>query len=192
MKTNDLAIISSVAFATAALTVAFFLPGSLNAGNDTAPAQIIQPRLVSHGVEFTLTAVEHQTFKAGDEPAFELKAVNTAAENVDATVLVCMTSMAPSSRLSRMVAMPQMLWQKTCPVTLKPNETKVIALDSTTKLPQNSTINVILQMASPQEASANEQPRPQMIARTTSSPSTVVALSYSTLQPAQTAKPAVN
>ena len=192
MKTNDLAIISSVAFATAALTVAFFLPSSLNAGNDAAPAQIVQPRLVFHGVEFTLSAVEDKTFKAGDEPAFELKAVNTTAENADATVFVSMTSMAPRSERSRMVAMPQTLWQKTCPVTLKPSETKIIALDTTTKLPQNSTINVILQTANPQQAVVNELSKPQFVVTTTRNPSAVVAISYSTLQPAQTAKPAVN
>ena len=192
MKTNDLAIISSVAFATAALTVAFFLPSSLNAGNDTAPAQIVQPKLVSHGVEFTLAAVEHQTFKAGDEPAFELKAANTTAENADASVLVSMTTMAPPSRMSRMVVVAAPLWQKTCPVTLKPNETKVIALDTTTKLPQNSTINIILETASPQEAGVNGQSKPQFVVTTTSSPSAVVALSYSTLQPVQTAKAVAN
>jgi len=192
MKTKDLAIIGSVAFATATLTVAFFLPNSLNAGNDAAPAQIVQPRLVSNGIEFTLAAVEHQTFKAGDEPAFELKAINTTAENADATVLVSMTSMAPPSAFSRLVGIPAPLWEKTCPVTLKPNETKVIALDTTTKLPQNSTINLILRTASPQETGPNAQPKPQMVVTTTSNPSAVVALSYSTLQPAQPAKSAVN
>lgn len=193
MKTKDLAIIGSVAFATATLTVAFFLPNSLNAGNDAAPAQIVQPRLVSNGMEFTLAAAEHQTFKAGDEPSFELKAVNTTAENADATVLVSMTSMAPPSRMSRMVVGAAPIWKKSCPVTLKPNETKVIALDTMTKLPQNSTINIVLQITSPQEAGANAQPMPYVVMTPAGyPPSAIVALSYSTLELAPVAKPAVN
>ena len=189
MKTKDLAIISSVAFATATLTVAFFLPNSLNAGNDAAPAQIIRPKLVSHGVEFTLAAVEHQTFKADDEPAFELKAVNTTAEDADVAVQVSMTSMSPSSARSRMVMIPAPFWQKTCPVTLKPRETKIIALDTKAKLPQNSTINVLLQTANPQDADANGR---QVRITPGNMPSTVMALTYSTLQLSQTAKAAAN
>lgn len=192
MKTNDLAIISSVALTTAALTVAFLLPGSLNAGNDNAPAQIVQPKVVSNGVEFTLTAVDGKTFKAGDEPAFELKAVNTTAENAEATVNVSMTSMAPQSRISRMVMIPQPFWQKSCPVTLKPNETKTIALDTKTKLPENSTINVMLGTALPQASVGNQQTKPVTVVNAVTLPFMVVALTYSTLQTAQSAKPAVN
>ena len=193
MKTNDLAIIGSVAMSTAALTVALFLPDSLNAGNDTAPAQIVQPKFASNGVEFTLVPVENKTFKAGDEPEFLLKAVNTTAHNADATIQVAMSSTAPRSAMSRMVAMPQQLWQETSPVVLKPNETKVIALKSTAKLPENKTVTVVLKTPPPQQPTgANFQQPAQKIAPQTRVPSGVVALSYSTAKPAQAARPAAN
>jgi hypothetical protein len=193
MNTKDLTIISSVALATATLTVAAFLPNSLNANDDNVPKQITQPKLVSHGVEFTLAAAEHQALKAGDEPAFELKAVNTTAEDIDASVLVSMTSTAPQSKFSRMVVLPAPLWQKTCPMTLKPKETKVIPLVTATKLPQNSTISVTLRAASPQKTGATVQPMPYAVQAPAGIPaSAIVALSYSTLEPAQTAKPALN
>ena len=131
-------------------------------------------------------AVEPQTFKAGDEPAFDLKAVNTSGKDVDAVVLVSMTAMAPSSMRSRMLALPQMLWQKSCPLTLKPNETKIISLATATKLPPNSTINVRLQPVDPPAASANK-PSDGPVPVKINAPSAIVALSFSTLPPAHAA-----
>jgi hypothetical protein len=191
MKTKDLAMIGSAALVTATLTVAAFLPNSLNAGDDTAPEEIARPKLVSNGVEFTLATVESQTFKAGDEPAFDLKAVNTTGKDVDAAVLVSMTAMAPSSKFSRMPAFPQMLWQKSCPLTLKPNETKIIPLTTCTKLPPNSMINVKLQPLDPQNASANEKANGPMIVKINDT-SAIVAVSFSTLPPAPAATLAPN
>ncbi|HUB87768.1 MAG TPA: hypothetical protein VMB22_07735 [Verrucomicrobiae bacterium] len=183
MKKNDIAIIGSVAIATATLTVAALLPGSLNAGNDNAPEKISQPKLVAHGVEFTLASVKGQTFKAGDEPAFNLKAVNTTGKDVDTTVEVTMTSMSPASAGSRMVSFPQTLWKQSCPVTLKPNETKVIALTTDTKLPAGTTINIRLQPVDPQVVGADEQANVRQPAMF--SPSMIVAMSFSTIPPAQ-------
>ena len=186
MKRNDPAIISSVALVTATLTVGVFLPHSLDAGGNSAPETITQPRLVSHGVEFTLAAVGPQTYQAGDEPAFELKAVNTTGKDVDAAVLVSMSSMAPSSPFSRMPAFPQMFWQKPCSLTLKPNETKIISLATATKLPPDRTINVKLQPINPQDANANEKPDAPMLVRV-NDPAAIVAMSFSTLPRTQVA-----
>ena len=182
MKTNDLTIIGSAVLVTATLTVAAFLPNSLNAGDDTAPDKIAQPRLVSHGAEFTLAAVEPQTFKAGSEPAFDLKAVNPTGQEVDAAVLVSMTAMAPSSKFSRMLTSPQRLWQKSCPLTLKPNETKIISLMTGTELPPNSMISVKLQPVDPQNASANEKANGPVPVKMNDT-SAIVAVSFSTLPP---------
>jgi hypothetical protein len=186
MKTTDLAIISSAALVTATLTVGVFMPHSLDAGDNSAPEIITQPKLVSNGVEFTLTAVEHHVFQAGDEPAFVLKAVNTTGKDADGTVLVSMSSMGPSSPLSRMPAFPQMFWQKPCSLTLKPDETKIILLATATKLPAGRTITVKLQPDNPQAANANEKPAAPMLVRI-NDPSAIVAMSFSTLPPAQVA-----
>ena len=191
MNTQDFSIISSVALATATLTVAVFLPNSLDAGNDSAPQQITQPKLVSHGVEFTLAAPNNRTFKTGDEPAFDLNAVNTSGEDAAVDVQISMTSMAPSSRFSRMPAFPQTLWQKSCSVTLKPHETKVISIATATKLPANRTIDVMLQPVNPQDANAVEKPATQTFTKA-GGPSAIVAMSFSTISPAQGTNPTLN
>jgi hypothetical protein len=184
MNTKDLAIISSVALATATLTVAAFLPNSLDAGDDNAPKQILQPKLVSHGIEFTLEAAEHQAFKTGDEPAFNLKAVNTTNKEAQTSVLVTMTSMSPSSKFSRMLALPETLWQKSCPVILKPDETMVIPLTTATKLPPDRMIDVRLQLENPRAASTNETVVARKFAFVTD-PSAIVVMNFSTVTPAK-------
>ena len=182
MKTQDIALIGSVALATATLTVAVFLPNSLDAGNDLEPQTINHPKLVSGGVELSLTASEHRTFNAGDEPAFELQAVNNTDKNANVTVLVAMTATAPSSPLSRMVAFPQMLWQQSCPLTLKPHEKKTVSLATVTKLPANRTINVMLRTDDASAASGAKLPGgPQL--EQARMPGTIVALNYSTVSP---------
>jgi hypothetical protein len=191
MKIKDLAIIGSAALVTATLTVAVFLPNLLNADNDSAPDKIAQPKLVSQGVEFTVTSVNGQTFKAGEESSFNLKAVNTTGKDVDTTVDITMTSMAPASKLSRMPAFPQTLWQKTCSLTLKPNETKIVSLATDKILPPNSTINIKLEPVDSQDASVNEKPNSPMIFKI-NGPSAIVAVSFSTLLPAQTPNPTPN
>jgi hypothetical protein len=151
MKTNDLATIGAAALVTATLTVAIFLPASIEAGGDGdgLAAKIAQPKLVSHGVEITLTTVTNQTLKPGDKPVFELTLVNTTNGPADVAVRVAMTSMSPGGMVSRMGPMSQNLWEDQYTTTLKPNETKVVSLETNTRIPTNSTINVVLQSVDP-------------------------------------------
>ena len=146
MKTNNFTAIGSAALVTATLTVALFLPGFLNAGDDSgsATAKIAQPKLVSNGVQFTLSAHGSQVYKAGDTPKFELMAANTTSQATDLSVRIYMTATSPQNRASRMVVMPAKIWEKTCHLTLNPNETKTVAIKTDTKLPANSTIEVLL------------------------------------------------
>jgi hypothetical protein len=179
MKMKDLLTIITVALGTATLTVATFLADSLEAGSEANPpaATIAKPRLVAHGMEMTLAPADGRFFKTGDQPGFELRAVNTLNESSDATVHVTMTASAPVSPLSRVVLMPVVLWQEEWSLKLEPNETRVFTFTARTNLPANSVISVSLS-----EANSREQ--------TMATGRGIVALSFSTVTPKEAANPA--
>src|SRR5512136_1541233 len=97
MKAKDILTITTVALGTATLTVAAFWAGSIEAGNDAdaPPAKIAKSRLVSHGVELTLAPAGGRVFKAGDQPEFELTALNTTKEAANVSVGVTVKATAP-------------------------------------------------------------------------------------------------
>ncbi len=156
MKNNDLVTIATVALGTATLTVLLFGSASLEAGNDGPPptAKIAKPKLVSHGIEFTLATPKGQTFKTGDEPVFELTAINSTSESAETLIRLMMSATAPANPVSRLLPMPAMLWQDEQQITLKPNETKVISVSTHTKLPANKLIAVALQETDSQPQTA--------------------------------------
>ena len=146
MKTKDILTITTVALGTAMLTVAAFWAGPSEAGGDAdAPsAKIARSRFVSHGVEMTLASASGRVSKAGDQPEFELTALNTTNQLASVSVCVTMTSSSPADALSRVIRLPTVLWEQEQVVTLQPNETKVLALCASTNLPPNSVISVFL------------------------------------------------
>jgi len=170
MKTKDALTIATAALGTATLTVAGFWAGSLDAGSeaDTPPAKIGKARLVTHGVELALGAAGDRTFKVGDEPEFELTAVNTTDRPAQVDVGVSMTATAPADAMSRTILMPWTLWQRQEWVTLGPRETKVLTLCASTNLPPNKVITVSLR-------EAGEGAAPVLMG--------VTALSFSTVAP---------
>lgn len=151
MKTKDLMTMATVALGTATLTVMTFWSGPLEAGleGDALAAKIAKPKLVSHGVELTLAAAEGRIFKAGDEPAFALTAVNTTGEPAAVTVRLAMTASSLADAMSRVPRMPTALWQQPQSLTLKPHETKTVVIPVQTKLPVSSMIAVSLQESNP-------------------------------------------
>ena len=126
MNTKDLLTITTVALGTAALTVTAFLGNTLDAEGDShaLTATLAKSELVANDIKLTFTAAEGRTFKAGDEPAFVLTAINTRDVSSTATIDVAMTATAPSSPFSRMIPVPSMLWQNQCTLTLAPHETR--------------------------------------------------------------------
>src|SRR5512140_1969037 len=90
MKRKDLLTIATVAVGTATLTVAAFWARPIEAGAevDAPPAKINQSRLVARGIEMTLTSASGQLYQAGDQPKFELTALNTSAQPAEASVFV--------------------------------------------------------------------------------------------------------
>ena len=100
MKTKDILTIATAALGTATLTVAAFWAGPIDAGNDAdaPPAKIAKSRLVSRGVEMALAPAGGRTFKAGDQPEFELTALNTTNQPASVSVCVTMTSSVTGRR----------------------------------------------------------------------------------------------
>ena len=146
MQTKDVWTIAATALGTATLTVVAFWAGPIDAGNDAdaPPAKIAKAKLVSHGVELTLAPAGGRVFKAGEQPGFELTALNTTTQPASAGACVTMTASAPMDALSRTVRRPSVLWQREEFVSLQPGETKVVTLCASTNLPPNSVVNVSL------------------------------------------------
>ena len=188
MKKNDLINIGAVAMATATLTVAAFLPATLEAdGGNPLPPKIEQPKLVVNGAQITLAAAKNAVFKAVDEPAFELTAVNTSNQPVKVEVQVAMSAVAAGGLGSRMPMMSKELWKDRCTLALKPHETKTVSLLTGTKAPTNSLVNVSMWPAHPTETTTNSAiPTVQIAGLPGVYPSAILALSFSTrVQPAQ-------
>ncbi len=176
MKRNDLTLIGAAALATAVLTVASFLPSSIEAGGEgegLAP-KVAQPKLVTDGVEVSVAAADNQSLKADAEPSFVLKLVNPTDHPADLRVQVAMTSTSPGAAMSRIGPMPSQFWDQRYTTTLKPNETKTVTLAPQKKLPSNSMVSVYLQPVNPKVASAANGTAPamgqQMVAQTLNSP----------------------
>jgi hypothetical protein len=194
MKTKDLLTIGSVALGTATLTVLTLWSDSLEAGNERPElaATISKPKLVSNGVEMTLAAAEGRIFKAGDEPVFQLEAINTTGAPATVDIWVAMTASSPTDALSRVVRLPSVLWQEQPSLVLQPHETKVISLPARTKLPANTLISVSLQQSDQLRktaAAAHPDVQPQL-QRVVSVQSGIIALSFSTANPAAQPVPA--
>jgi|ERR1039458_1608116 hypothetical protein len=145
MKTKDLLTIATAALGTATLTVAFHA-SSLISGNDANPlaATIAKPKLVANGIEMTLASANGRDYKAGDQPAFELQAVNKLNQPSDVSVCATLSASAPVSRMSRAMPIPTILWHEELALALGPNETKVLTLAARTNLPANSVMTVSL------------------------------------------------
>ena len=182
MKTKDILKITTVAFSTAAMTVATFWPGPMEAGSDTEgpAAKIAQPKLVIHGVESSVALAGRRAVKAGEQPEFELTAVNTTGQAASARLAVLLTSSMPPERMSRVLSLPMVLWQQELVLSLKAKETKVISFTAKTNLPVNSLVSVRLGEAQPGAAVAGS-PAIQTRSVGMASLPQIVALSFSTV-----------
>jgi hypothetical protein len=162
-----------------------FFSGALNAGDDAdkPAAQIAKPKLLSHGVEMTLATPEERSFSAGEEPAFELTAVNTTGEAATASVHIAMTASSPEDRMSRVMRLPSALWQQNQLVELQAHETKVLRIPVAAKLPANSMIAVSLQDSNPAPADSVSPASKPLQLRAGVAHTGIVALNFSTVAP---------
>jgi hypothetical protein len=162
MKTKDLIGIAGAAVGTAALTIVTFWSGSIEAGNEggPAPAPIAQPTLVAHGVEVTLVSAAGALYKAGDEPSFELTAVNPGCDPATLRVGVVMSATLPESEVSRIPMAPRSLWRDIYALTLQPHEKTRIPISTFTKLPDKSFVTVSIGEAPPDTWTPPSDPGP--------------------------------
>ena len=188
MKMKDLLTIVTVALGTASLTVITFSSGTLNAGDEEnkLAATIAKPKLVCHGIEMTLATPAGRTFAAGEEPTWELTAVNTTGETATASVQIAMTGSSPADMMSRVPRIPSALWQQNETIVMQPYETKAIIIPVSAKLPAKSMIGVTLREVDPAaEKAVAASPEARRVVRLGGVPQGgIVALSFSTTVPA--------
>jgi hypothetical protein len=170
MKTKDLLTIATVALGTATITVAAFWARPTDAGNDAdaPPPKIAKALLVSRGVQLGIAPTAGRAFKAGDQPEFELTAVNTTEQLASVSLSVALSAAAPPNAMARVILMPSVLCQRQECITLNPRETKVLAMCANTNLPANRVITVTLRALEPKGATTPPQ---------------ITALSFSTAAP---------
>ncbi len=146
MNRNDILTATTVAVGTAALAITVFWPDALDAGDrEPLPAGISEPKLFIQGVELRLSPEGGRNFSGGEQPVFELAAVNTNSASATICVHVAMNATSPADALSRVVRTPSPLWQDDQTIVLRPGEQKTLILSTKTKLPANSLISVALQ-----------------------------------------------
>jgi hypothetical protein len=133
------------AVVTAALTLTLAAPQGDNvalAGPAVKPV-IARPQLTSHGCTFMLKT-DKASYEAEESPVIEVTASNPTDKPVNATVWVNITSTAPTSRLSRMLAVPRSLWSQDFAFSLKAGETKSMSATCQAKLPAGQDVRIIL------------------------------------------------
>jgi hypothetical protein len=176
MKMKDCLAIITVSLGTATLTVATFLANPLEAESERESRPIIKnPKLIARGIEMTLSPADGSKLKAGDEPVFELRAINTHDKPSDAHVYVTLRSTTVANPMSRMIPSPKVLWQEKQDLTLGPKETRSFRLTTRISLPADSRISVALSESSPDERRTGIEPG-------------IVALQFSTAIANQAAK----
>jgi hypothetical protein len=151
MRTKDLVAMTATALGTAVLTVVMCWSGSIEAGGEGADLtpKIAIPKLMSRGVEITMTAADGHAFAAGEEPSFALQASNTTDKPVTMKLSFAMTGIGPAAAMSRLVSMPAILWQQQQEWVFEPKETKTVTIATHTILPAGKSISVSVQDQTP-------------------------------------------
>jgi hypothetical protein len=185
MKKKDLMSVALVAVGTATLTVAGFWANPIEAGGgaDGPATAIAGPKLVADGVEFTLTPAQGRVFQTGDQPAFELHAVNTVAQTATVKVYLGLDAAAPASMFSRAMPIATEIWREEQLLTFKANESRTVLFQANTNLPANRQFFVSLAAPSAQEeaATTNHSGPGQFVV--SMAVRSIMALTFSTIPP---------
>ena len=112
MTAKNVVLVLAWATATFVMTLAVFMPGSLDAVSSAVKPEITHPKLTVKGVEFALSLAGGETaVKAGDQPTVEIDVVNPTENVVDLKVDLRMTAVSPMSEDSRSMPMPTEVWK---------------------------------------------------------------------------------
>ena len=177
MKKKDLMSVAVAAVGTATLTVAGFLANPIEAGGgaDGPAAAIATPKLKAGGLELTLTPAQGRVFQTGDQPAFELHAVNTLPQATTVKVCVSMLSSAPASMISRAMPIATEVWREEQSLTFKADETRTILFQARTNLPANRQFFVYITVPVAPEQAASDKVAPRAPVQG------IMALTFSTI-----------
>ena len=143
MKLRNVLTVLGTAAVTAALTLMLFAPrgDSAQAGPIVQPV-IAQPQLTSQGCTFTLKT-DKVNYEAGQSPKIEVKAINPTNHPINATVSVIVTATSPTSRMSRMLPIPTIVWSHEFAFNLAPDETKSLNAGCA-PLPAGGSVSITL------------------------------------------------
>ena len=145
MKRNDITAILVVAAATMAFSLVTMGPdrvGAVDEAADVTPV-VVQPKLEADGCVFTVKT-EKASYAAGEKPVLLVTATNPTDQPVDARVWLMVQSQSPSSPMSRVISIPEMLWSEECPIPLAAGETKTIRIETEAALPAGKTVSIAI------------------------------------------------
>jgi hypothetical protein len=148
MQIRNVLAILGVAAATMAFTLVLSVPDYVGAVEEPEGIKptIAQPKLAVAGCEFTLTT-DKPAYQPDEMPTMKLTALNPTDEPIEATVWVQLRSLniEPSRMLaSRVMPVPDTLWEGDWTVKLSPGETKSVELPTNTKLPAGGRVSITL------------------------------------------------
>jgi hypothetical protein len=134
-----------VAAVTMAVTLLVLTPrgGNQALAAPTIKPVIAHPQFHSQGCTFVLKT-DKSAYEAGEAPILEVTASNPTDKVMTPKVWVTIFASAPTSPMSRMVALPRALWARECAVSLQPGESKKITLTSEARLPAKQDIAIAL------------------------------------------------
>lgn len=145
MNAKGLFEVVMVAAGVAALLIAGLYPAGLDAVESPAsPVENNRPTLVTAGVEMTLTMADGAKPVAGQTPVLALEAVNTSEQPVETSVMLLMTQTAPSSKESRMVPRPTVIWSDTRALRLEPKAKTSLRIETGVTLPAGKETVVLM------------------------------------------------
>ncbi len=145
MTAKNVVLVLAWATATFVMTLAVFMPGSLDAVSSAVKPEITHPKLTVKGVELTLSLAGGETaVKAGDQPTVEIDVVNPTENVVDLKVDLRMTAVSPMSEDSRSMPMPTEVWKDQRPLELEPFQAIVVNIPTGTKIPAGKYVAITM------------------------------------------------
>jgi hypothetical protein len=144
MKWQRVAVVCGTALTTMAFTVMLAAPQCVDAvGAASVKPVIAQPKFESQKCTFDLKT-DKEEYEPGERLALEIGAVNTSQKTANAVVWINVFESAPSSELSRMIAIPKLLWSHECNIRLRPGESKTVGVIVDVDLPEGKQISITL------------------------------------------------
>jgi hypothetical protein len=148
MKTNDFSVVLAVAAITTAAAWMCLGPRRVATASDPQAGLAIRqaPSLQHAGVVLSLQT-GNRAQAVPDRPTLRLTAINGSSAPRRIPVQIRMASTAPSSPLSRVVAMPVERWSQELLVELAPGQSRTVQIQPEASLPAGQEATITLQLS---------------------------------------------